>query len=54
MENNKPYTTLFNAITDALEALDKLNLGDVGEILVNAQKKTEEMFLEEGEEKGSG
>ena len=48
MENNKPYTTLFNAITDALGALDKMNLGDVRKILVDAQQRTEEMFLEEG------
>lgn len=49
MESNKPYTTLFNAITDALRALDKLNIGSAKEILLRAQLTTEEMFMAEGE-----
>lgn len=50
MESNKPYTTLFNAITDAVRELDKLNIGTAKEILRRAQQATEEMFIEDGED----
>lgn len=45
MEGNKPYTTLFNAITDALRAMEKQNYGDAREILQRAQLTTEGMFM---------
>ena len=42
----KMYTTLFNAITDALEELEKQNVGLAREMLIAAQQKTEEMYIE--------
>lgn len=50
MEDNKLYTTLFNAVTDALRALDKLNIGSAKEILLHAQLTTEGMFIAKGEQ----
>ena len=41
----KMYTTLFNAITDALEDLDKGDLAAVRACLVSAQRETEAMFI---------
>lgn len=42
----KMYTTLFNAINDALEELEKQNVGLAREMLIAAQQKTEEMYIE--------
>lgn len=50
MESSKPYTTLFNAITDALEALEELNIGTAKELLRHAQQTAEELFIEDGED----
>ena len=45
------YTALFNRITDAIAAIDRLNIGLAREILIKAQQDAEETFLEEaGEE----
>lgn len=41
----KMYTTLFNAITDALEDLDKGDLAAVRARLMGAQRETEAMFI---------
>ena len=41
----KMYTTLFNAMTDAIENLEKLNCGTAKEILIQAQQKTEELYI---------
>ena len=49
MEDNKLYTTLFNAITDALRAMEKRNYGIAEDILLHAQLTTEGMFIAEGE-----
>ncbi len=49
MEDNKLYTTLFNAITDALREMAKQNFGTAEEILLHAQLATEGMFIAEGE-----
>lgn len=38
------YFSLFNAVTDAIEALERIK-----ELLVSAQQQAEELFLEEGE-----
>ena len=54
MEDNKLYTTLFNAVTDALRALEKRNYGSAEEILIHAQLITEGMFIGEKERKGKG
>ncbi len=48
----KMYTTLFNAITSALDALEAQNFGDAGRILCSAQLQTEGMYLAAGEPEG--
>ena len=37
------YTTLFNAITDALSQIETQNYGDAKETLISAQQKAEEL-----------
>ena len=46
MNYQKMYTTLFNAITDALEAMEKQNVGIARELLIRAQQKTEEEYMD--------
>lgn len=41
----KMYTIAFNAISDALEELDKLNVGAAKEHLKEAQFHTEELYI---------
>ena len=36
----KMYTTLFNAVTDALENMEVQNYGDAKELLISSQQKT--------------
>ena len=43
------YHLLFNRITDALEELDRRNYGNAGELLREAQREAEELYLEEEE-----
>ena len=51
MENfPKYYTTLFNRITDAIEALREQNYIKAQDILIKAQQDAEEMYLEDGDE----
>ena len=46
MENyQKMYSTLFNAITDALALFEKQNYGDAKSTLIAAQQKAEEMYI---------
>ena len=45
MTDAELYHILFNAITDALEAMEKLNFGEAKRILMAAQQKTEEAYL---------
>ena len=45
----KLYAKLFNAATDALDALEELNVGRVKDILRQAQIDAEETYLEEPE-----
>ncbi len=42
---DKMYSLLFNAITDALEKLEKQNLGDAKDILISAQQKEEDLYI---------
>lgn len=42
----KLYTHLFNAMTDAVAALDARNYGTAEEILKKAQQWTEETYME--------
>ena len=41
----KMYTTLFNAITDALEEIQKQNIGLAQDRLITAQQQTEEIYI---------
>ena len=43
---DKMYSLLFNAITDALEKIEKQNFGDAKDILIAAQQKAEELYIE--------
>ena len=45
MTDAELYHILFNAITDALEAIQQQNFGDARTILIAAQQKTEEAYL---------
>lgn len=44
----KLYTTLFNAITDALEDMERQNYGLASERLIHAQLTTEDLYIESG------
>ena len=50
MDYRKLYHLLFNAATDALEALEEQNIGTAKDILRLAQQEAEEAYLSEGEE----
>ena len=41
----KMYTTLFNAVTDALEKMEAQNYGDAKALLIAAQQKAEEIYI---------
>ena len=41
----KMYTTLFNAVTDALEQMESQNYGDARATLIAAQQKVEEIYI---------
>ena len=45
----KMYTTLFNAITDALELMEKGSPAEAAPLLKRAQQDTEEQYMEAGE-----
>ncbi len=42
----KMYYTLFNAVTDALRAMEENNYGIAQQILKTAQQQAEEIFLD--------
>ena len=46
MNYEKMYHLLFNAITDALEQMEKQNLGSAKDLLTTAQQKPEEIYME--------
>ena len=46
MKYEEMYHLLFNAITDALEQMEKQNLGSAKDLLTTAQQKTEEIYME--------
>lgn len=46
----KMYAIAFNAISDALEELDKLNIGTAKRQLREAQFHTEELYISQDEE----
>ncbi len=41
----KMYTMLFNAITDAIESIQHHNAAMAEKILIQAQQKTEELYI---------
>ena len=45
MNYQKMYTTLFNAITDALEQMKSQNFGTAQETLIAAQQEAEEIYM---------
>lgn len=52
---SKMYAVLFNALTDALEALDGNDCVSAVDILKDAQRKTEEIYISaEDGAKGNG
>lgn len=42
----KLYTTLFNAITDALEQIEHRDFAKAKQLLMQAQQETEEMYMD--------
>ena len=47
MENyQKMYLLLFNAITDSIECIERLDFGKAKELLIRAQQNTEEIFMQ--------
>ena len=46
MTYEKMYHLLFNAITDALEQMEKQNLGSAKDLLTTAQQKAGEIYME--------
>ena len=46
------YFKLFNAITDALEAMEEENFGQAKQILRQAQINAEETYLDQTEQDG--
>ena len=45
----KMYFALFNAVTDALEAMEARNFGQAKDLFIAAQQRCEELYLD-GEE----
>ena len=45
MNYEKMYHLLFNAITDALEQMEKQNYGTAKDLLITAQQKAEEIYM---------
>ena len=50
MGYQKLYFMLFNAVTDAIRHLEKKDAVRAWEVLLRAQQRAEELFLEEEEE----
>lgn len=44
-QNQRPYFMLFNAVTDAVAAIEEQNFGQARQILMQAQQDCEEWFL---------
>ena len=44
------YLLLFNAITDALEKMDEQNYGKACELLIDAQQKAEDIYIDSDDE----
>ena len=46
----KMYTTVFNGVTDALEALEQWNIGQAKALLRQAQIDAEALYIHQAEE----
>ena len=46
----KMYSITFNAISDALEQLDKLDVGAARKLLEDAQSRAEELYISQEED----
>ena len=44
-EYRQPYLTLFNGVTDALDALRRQNYGDARDILTEARQRAEAEYI---------
>ena len=53
MDYQKMYTTLFNAITDALSQIETQNYGDAKETLISAQQKQKKSISQHRTKKGA-
>lgn len=49
VDYQKLYTKRFNSITDALEELERLNVGAAKDLLRRAQQEAEEQYLDSEE-----
>ena len=47
MDYSKLYFHLFNAVTDALLAMEQQNYGQAAALLIAAQQEAEEMYMNE-------
>lgn len=47
MDYEKLYFHLFNAVTDALRAIEQQNYGQASATLMAAQQETEELYMDE-------
>ena len=45
------YLHLFNRVSDAVNALESMNLGQAKEILILAQQESEELYVDASEQK---
>ena len=45
------YLRLFNRVSDAVNALEAMNPGQAKEILIHAQQESEELYMNDMEEK---
>ena len=45
------YFSLFAAMCNAIDAIEKANYGEAKEIIVQAQQKTEDVYVGAGQEK---
>ena len=47
MDYKKLYFHLFNAVTDALDAMEQQNFGTAKDLLIRAQQQAEEQYISE-------
>ena len=47
MDYKKLYYHLFNAVTDAIQAMEQQNYGQATALLIVAQQEAEEMYISE-------